>query len=72
MSIDYQIQLINFPSSKVHEAVTLNEDGSFTIFIDKRLTWEAQRERFLHVMKHLYGNDFDKANVQKIELEAHK
>ncbi len=72
MSIDYQIQLINFPSGKVHEAVTPNEDGSFTIFIDKRLTWEAQRERFLHVMKHLYGNDFEKEDVQKIESEAHK
>lgn len=71
MSIDYHVELIAFPSGKVHEAVTLNEDGTFTIFLDKNLTDQAQKERFLHVMRHLIGNDFEKESVQRIEAEAH-
>lgn len=69
--IDYNIRFIKFPSSKVHEAVTENIDGSVTIFLDKNDTRESQRKRFQHVMKHLYGNDFSKENAQEIEAEAH-
>lgn len=71
IDVDYNVQLIGFPTTKVHEAVTPNEDGSVTIFLDKNMTFEAQQKRFLHAMKHLRGNDFDKDNVQKIEMEAH-
>lgn len=71
MSIDYHVELIDFPSGKVHEAVTPNEDGTFTIFIDKKLTFEAQRERFLHALRHLFGDDFEKYSAQIAELEAH-
>lgn len=70
--VDYNIQLIGFPSTKVHEAVTPNEDGSVTIFIDKNITFEAQQKRFLHAMKHLRENDFDRDDVQVIETEAHR
>jgi hypothetical protein len=70
--IDYNIQLVAFPSGKVHEAVTPNTDGSVTIFLDKNSTFENQQKRFLHVMKHLEGDDFEKKDVQKIEYDAHK
>lgn len=69
--IDYNVQLIAFPSGKVHEAVISNEDGSFTIFLDKNTTKEFQRSRLWHAVKHLEGNDFEKNNVQAVELEAH-
>ena len=68
--IDYHIELISFPSSKTHEAVTINEDGSATIFINKNDCKEMQRARFVHALKHLRG-DFEKETVQEIELEAH-
>lgn len=71
MSIDYHVELIAFPSGKVHEAVTPNEDGTFTIFLDEKQSREEQRERFLHVLRHLTGNDFEKTCVQRIESEAH-
>lgn len=70
--IDYHVELIKFPSSKTHEAVTINEDGSATIFINRNDCKEMQRKRFLHVMKHLGRNDFDKKCVQFIEAEAHQ
>lgn len=69
--VDYNIQLIGFPTPKVHEAVTPNEDGSVTIFLDKNMTFEAQQKRFLHAMKHLRENDFEKEDVQAIELKSH-
>lgn len=69
--IDYNVILVKFPSGKVHEAVTPNDDGSVTIFLDKNATKESQRKRFQHVMRHLAGNDFDRDDVQEIEAEAH-
>lgn len=51
--------------------MTINEDGSATIFLDKNDCKEMQEKRFLHAIKHLRGNDFKKGSVQDIELEAH-
>ncbi len=70
-NVDYNVQLIRFPTTKVHEAVTPNEDGSVTIFIDKNITYEEQKKRLLHALKHIQGNDFEKDDVQGIESDAH-
>lgn len=69
--IDYQVVLIQFPSGKTHEAITENEDGSFTIFIDASLAREAQKERFRHAYKHITGHDFYGFDVDNIELRCH-
>ncbi len=68
MPIDYQIVLLDLPTN---EAVTINEDGSYTIFINARLTKEQQIKSYYHAMKHILGEDFEKLNVQEIEKEAH-
>ena len=70
--IDYHIELVKFPSTKTHEAVTINEDGSATIFLDQNDTKELQQKRFLHAIKHLYGDDFYKQCIQDIECQCHK
>lgn len=70
--IDYTVKLINFPNKKIKEAVTPNEDGSFTIFIESSLTKEQQQTAFLHALKHIMGDDFNKDDVEKIEREAHQ
>ena len=72
IDVDYNVQLIRFPTTKVHEAVTPNEDGSVTIFIDKNMTFEEQKKRLLHALQHIQGNDFEKESVQEIESDAHK
>lgn len=69
--IDYTVKLIKFPNGKVKEAVTENEDGSYTIFIDENLSHEEQQKEFLHALSHITGNDFRKEDVQKIERCAH-
>lgn len=69
--IDYNVQLIQFPNNKVKESVVKNEDDSYTIFIEASLSSEEQKKVFTHAMKHILGNDFNKADVDKIEFDAH-
>lgn len=71
MTIDYQVQLIQFPDTRTKETVVENEDGSYTIFIESSLDSIQQREAFLHALKHIVGNDFCKFDVNTIESEAH-
>lgn len=68
MPIDYQIILLDMPTN---EAVTVNEDGSYTIFINARLNRKQQIKSYYHAMKHIVGEDFEKENVQEIEVLAH-
>lgn len=68
MPIDYQIILLDMPTN---EAVTVNKDGSYTIFINARLNREQQIKSYYHAMKHIVGEDFEKENVQEIEVLAH-
>jgi len=65
--IDYQVRFIKL-GHNVKEAVTKNSDDSYTIFIDNRLCKEAQNEAFLHAIKHILDNDFEKVDVNQIEL----
>lgn len=68
---DIQIRLLDFPTNKVTETVTQNADGSYTIFLNSKLTQERQLESYLHAMRHITNNDFEKTDVQEIESEAH-
>lgn len=69
--IDYNVQLIQFPNKKVKETIVKNEDDSYTIFIEASLSSEEQRNAFIHAMKHITGNDFDKEYADSIEYDAH-
>ena len=68
MSISYQVILMDMT---VNEVVSVNEDGSYTIFINSRLNYEKQMKSYLHAMKHITGDDFQKDDVQSIEYLAH-
>jgi len=71
-NVDYQIQYIKFPTGSVREAVTQNEDNSYTIFIESTITREQQMKEFLHAMKHIIGDDFSKEEfVASLERQAH-
>ena len=52
--------------------VNPNPDGSYTIFINAKLNYETQRKVYLHELKHIKNNDFEKHDVNKIEYYAHK
>lgn len=69
---DINVFLIDFGRSKVNEEVCLNEDGSYSIFINSRLSAVGQKEAYQHAMKHIENNDFQKTDVQEIEARAHE
>ncbi len=56
---------------QVTEQVTLNADNSATVFLNARHTQERQYEAYLHAMEHLREKDFEKHDVDEIELDAH-
>ncbi|MDO5540557.1 MAG: hypothetical protein Q4F83_10895 [Eubacteriales bacterium] len=70
MTPDVNVILVNFPGPE-REAVTHNEDDSYTIFINARLSSEAQLQAYEHAMKHIKENDFEKTDAQQIEAIAH-
>lgn len=51
--------------------VVPNEDGSYTILINAKLSQEGQLRAYQHAMKHIQNEDFEKSDVQSIELKAH-
>ena len=67
------VQLIDFHMTKCRETVVLNEDGSYTIFINSRHASNIQREAYDHAMRHIRNGDFEKRgeSIQRIEAVAH-
>ena len=62
---------IDLPS-RGREMVTRNEDGSYTILVNSRLSADAQREAVSHALRHIESGDFDRVDVQTIEEAAHE
>ena len=55
----------------MNEGVTVNPDGSYTVFISSQISDQKQREAYQHALWHIRHDDFWKPDVQKIEHEAH-
>lgn len=62
--------IINFPNSG-NEMIIKNEDGSYTILINAKLSDQGRIEAYKHALKHIKNDDFDKMDVQEIEASAH-
>lgn len=71
MTTDVNIQLINFPNPG-KEMVIPNDDGSFTILINSRISHEEQLKAYQHAMRHIESGDFQKDDTQQIEAQAHE
>lgn len=64
-------QMIAMPM-KVRGAVTINEDDSYTIFINKNISAEMQRQTFLHELRHIRNGDlFSEESADEIEARNH-
>lgn len=61
-----------FMKLPVNAATTLNDDGSYSIFINIQLSDEKRIESYLHELKHIRNKDFEKKDIQRIEFECHK
>ncbi|MEJ8735804.1 hypothetical protein, partial [Mediterraneibacter sp. ICN-202921] len=60
----------NFPNSG-NEMVIKNEDGSYTILINAKLSDQGRISAYEHALKHITNEDFEKTDVQEIEASAH-
>ena len=65
------VQILDLKTTCGTELVTPNEDGSYTVLINARMSYEKQRMALLHALGHIFNNDFEKVNVQQIESAAH-
>ena len=63
---DIGVYFLNMDTS-VHEEVHLNTDGSFSIFINARISYEQQMRAYQHAIKHIMNDDFNKENADDIE-----
>ncbi|WP_432627223.1 hypothetical protein [Brotaphodocola sp.] len=53
----------------VEEEVHSNEDGSFTIFINARISHSRQMLAYQHALEHIMRNDFSKTDTDVDEIE---
>ena len=70
MNFDYQVYFLD--GMTVNEAVTENEDGSYTIFVNNNLCERKRLRAVNHALSHIKNFDFGKDDVQEIEHNAHK
>ena len=60
--------------SGMHEMVSPNPDGTYTILLNGNLSREKQTEAFWHAIWHIEHNDFERVEtygIQIIESQAH-
>ena len=70
---DVFVELIDFgKDTTAKEMVVENPDGSYTVFLNARYSFNQQQESARHALRHVKEADFEKQNVQKIEAEAHR
>ena len=69
MPFDVYVHLLDNPYG-VKGSVNANRDGSYTILINPRLSWEEQRKTYLHELNHIENSDFERSNVQEIEKRS--
>lgn len=67
------IQVLDFKNS-IPATSCLNDDGSYTIFLNSRLNIETQSNAYLHELGHIVRLDFDNSHsdVNVIESYAHR
>lgn len=56
--MNFFIHLVDLPCS-VGSYTRQNEDGTYTILLNARLSVAEQRKSYIHELSHIEGNDFD-------------
>lgn len=67
------VHIVDFHETGAHEAVTPNDDGTYSIFLNARDSHEQQMESYYHALSHIFGDDFyrDDLTVTQIERIRH-
>lgn len=70
MKLDINTRLIDM-DVLVGEQVIKNNDDSYTILLNARLSHERQLECYKHALLHINNDDFENDNADVIEFNAH-
>ena len=74
MCLSFNIQVIDFKNTNIRATHSINEDGSYTIFVNSRFTREQQECSFFHEIDHIKNNDLnnDYLEADRIEYDRHE
>lgn len=64
-------QIVYLDDMDTSEAITENEDNSYTIFINRNLSDAKRLKAIQHALEHIKEKDFEKSDVQEIEAKRH-
>lgn len=64
-------QIVYLDDMDTNEAITENEDNSYTIFINRNLSEAKRLKAIQHALEHIKEKDFEKSDVQQIESKRH-
>lgn len=67
---DINVQMLNM-DTKIPEQLVKNEDDTYTIFLNARLSQESHLQSYYHALRHIQEQDFEKEDADKIEIQAH-
>ena len=68
---DYFIYLVDFPDCRVGGMVTPNDDGTFSVYLNTRLSRCQQLTSAAHECRHIAHDDFYRdAAIEDIERRA--
>ena len=70
MTDDIFVYMVDLPDG-VNEMVTPCLAG-YTFYINDKLSPEGRREAYRHALHHIVNHDFEKSDVNEIEVEAHR
>ena len=66
--IDYYIRLIDLPSYTLGGAVTPNDDGTYSVYINARLDAEHRKRACDHEIAHIIADDLHNSRtIEEIE-----
>lgn len=68
---DYFIRFVDFPVCSCGGAILLNEDGTYTILLNSRLSRQQNKDSLIHELNHIKNGDFYRdVPIKQIEAEA--
>lgn len=72
MTEEYRVELIDLPCS-IRSFVQMDAEGFFTIVLNSRLSFETQREAYLHEIDHIKNKDlYSSFTADQIEVIRHE
>lgn len=61
--VDYFVYLVDFPVCSCGGCVCLNEDGTYTVLLNARLSHQQNKDSMEHELNHMKHDDFYRGHI---------